>query len=101
MLYPKMAKIYIKKPLKDAPEAKVFWLKDGRKLYNLKDLLLTLENMDEEVFRFHVNPRKNDFIRWIKEVLGDKKLARKLRWTTTRQTTIKKLREHLDENYIW
>ena len=100
MLRAKPVKINIKKVLSNAPEAKVFWTADGRKLYNIRDLLHALENMSENIFRQHVNTKKNDFIPWLKLVIKDRKLARALRWTTTRETTIKKIKDHLERFYI-
>lgn len=96
----KLSKINVKRVLKNAPEAKVFKTADGRKLYNIHELLEALKAMSEETFRQHVNSKKNDFIPWIKLVLGDRRLGRKLRWTTTKETNIKKIKEHLDAHYI-
>lgn len=100
MLNPKRAQLNIKKVLKNAPEAKIFWTSDGKKLYNIRDLVEALEEMAEDTFRTHVNSQKNDFVQWIKLVLGEKRLARTLRWTTTLETTIEKIREHLEKYYI-
>lgn len=100
MLKQKCPKINIKRAIKNAPEAKVFWTADGRKLYNLHDLVQALEKMEERIFKAHVNAKKNDFTLWIKLVLDDKKLARTLRWTTTLGTTVKKIREHIERHYI-
>ena len=100
MLRQKRAKLNIKKVLNNAPEAKVFWTANGKKLYNIRDLLNALKEMNEMDFRVHVTTKKNDFRQWIKLVLGDRKLARALRWTTTLETTIKKIKEHLEEHYI-
>lgn len=91
--------IPIKRRLAFAPETKAFITANGEKLYSLKDLLEALERMDEPTFRYHVNSKKNDFQNWIREVLYDKRLARALRWTTTRETTIKKINEHLEKYY--
>jgi len=100
MLKPKRTKLNIKKVLSNAPEARVFWTADGKKLYNVRDLLHSLKNMQEMDFRVHVTTKKNDFQQWVKLVLNDKKLARTLRWTTTLETTAKKVKEHLEEHYI-
>jgi hypothetical protein len=96
----KISKINVKRVLKNAPEAKVFRTADGKKLYNIHELLEALKTMSEDVFHQHVNAKKNDFIPWVKLVLGDRKLGRKLRWTTTRETSIKKIKDHLDAHYI-
>ncbi|MFA6437128.1 MAG: hypothetical protein WC242_03110 [Candidatus Paceibacterota bacterium] len=100
MLKTKRAKLNIKKILANSPEGKVFWTSDKRKLYNIRDFIKALETMDDLTFRSHVNSKKNDFARWINLVLGDKKLSRTLRWTTTRATTIQKTKEHLKQYYI-
>jgi len=100
MLKPKKAQLNIRKILKNAPEAKAFWTADGHKLYNLRDMLNALENMADDIFHAHVNSKKNDFVQWIKLVLGDRRLGRILRWTTTRETTVKKTKDHIDKHYI-
>jgi len=100
MLKPKRTKLNIKKVLKNVPEAKIFWTADGKKLYNIRDLLGALKDMEEMDFRMHVTSTKNDFKQWIKLAIGDKKLARAIRWTTTIETTIQKIKEHLDQYYI-
>ncbi len=100
MLKPKRTKLSIKRILKNAPEARIFWTADKKKLYNIRDLLNALKDMEEMDFRVHVTSTKNDFKEWIKLVIGDKKLARALRWTTTIETTVQKIKEHLDQYYI-
>ena len=62
--------------LGNVPEDKVFWLKNGSSICNLKDLLVNLRSMDDETFKFHVNKEKNDFKQWIVHVLRDDKLAK-------------------------
>ena len=56
-------------------EDKQFWLHDGRVLQTLHELQEVLGNIKAETFKHHVSPKHNDFSNWIKDILGDKKLA--------------------------
>ncbi len=69
----------IKKSLVQAPEQQCFWTCDGRILRNLKDLSACLKIMSDKSFHYHVGKTKNDFAKWIEEVLGDSALAGKIR----------------------
>jgi hypothetical protein len=77
--------IFSKKPHKDnhckqALPGKEFYLVDGRVLKDIKELSRAFTDMTDNVFLYHVNMqgKKNDFARWIKEVLEDPKTAAKL-----------------------
>jgi len=73
----KPAKIVVKKQVfSQAPEEKVFYLKDGRKIKNLLELTEAFESMTEDVFRHHVNEMRNDFSTWVNDVFEDKDLAK-------------------------
>ncbi len=62
----------------DVPCEKVFWSHDGRTFKNLQELALGLISMDNETYMFHVNNNKNDFAHWVKEVVGDREMAKEL-----------------------
>ena len=64
--------------MKDSPAENVFWLCDGRTLKNVKELLSALEDMNEGVFKYHVNDTKDDFANWIRDIFNDKQLAEAL-----------------------
>ena len=64
--------------LADVPLEKRFWCYDGRVLQNLTDLKSAFETMSDEVFHYHVNDYKNDFSKWVKDVVGDNKLSKDL-----------------------
>lgn len=51
-----------------------FRCSDGRELHSLKDMALSLDEMDDGVFMHHVNMEKNDFVPWVKE-MGEEELA--------------------------
>ena len=76
----KPAKVVLKSQIfGKAPEEKVFYLKDGRKLKSLVELTEALESMSEDVFRHHVNEARNDFSNWIKDVFKDEELAKDIK----------------------
>ena len=69
--------------LGNVPEGQRFWCQDGKLLKNLPELEAALADMSEETFRYHSNETKNDFSNWVKDVIGDEKLARDLLKSTT------------------
>ena len=64
-----------KKILGEVDEERRFFVDDGRILSSLKNLWTAVDVMDEGCFRHHVNKEKNDFSTWIRECLGDVRLA--------------------------
>jgi hypothetical protein len=72
--------------LVQAPADKVFWLRDGAAIANLRELRDALESgMSDEQFAHHVGPGRNDFACWVEDVLGSPGCARALRQASTRQ----------------
>jgi hypothetical protein len=70
--------------LGEVSEDKRFWCHDGRVIQSLPDLKATLEQMPDEVFGYHANEAKNDFSNWVRDVIGDEKLARDLQKRATK-----------------
>src|SRR4030067_2050059 len=62
----------------DVPDDKRFWCSDGRTVKNLQELVTALEQMSDETYRYHANDMKTDFANWVRDVIGDDKLARDL-----------------------
>ncbi|MFH1399108.1 MAG: hypothetical protein ABIG95_03275 [Candidatus Woesearchaeota archaeon] len=60
-----------------------FFTNDGKVLSNLQELHEALKGMDEGTFRHHVNPNKNDFANWIRDVICKKALANKVAKTNS------------------
>jgi hypothetical protein len=64
--------------LGDVPEEKRFWCIDGRYFKNLEELKAALEQMEYETYKHHSNEAKTDFSNWVRDVIGDEKLAQDL-----------------------
>jgi hypothetical protein len=73
-----VSKTAAKARLGDVPEEKRFWCHDGRYLKNLEELEVALDQMTEETFLYHSNETKTDFSNWVRDVIGDEKLAKDL-----------------------
>jgi hypothetical protein len=65
--------------LSDVPQGKQFWCTDSREFKNLADLAAGFKAMSDQTFRYHSNETRNDFSKWVKDVIGDEKLAEELR----------------------
>ncbi len=60
------------------PEEYVFRCHDGRVLKNMKELEEALATMADETFAHHSNSEKKDFSNWVRDIIGDEKLAKDL-----------------------
>jgi hypothetical protein len=78
-----------KRLLADVPEEYVFWCCDGQILRNLKELGDALNTMTDETYVFHVNPEKNDFANWVRDIIKDEMLAKDLQKETNRVQAVK------------
>jgi hypothetical protein len=85
----KMTGPVARQKLADVPEGKQFWCVDGRTLKNLPELAASLEQMSEDTFRTHSNDTKSDFSNWVRDVIGEDKLARDLLKSSTKQQAAK------------
>jgi hypothetical protein len=79
-----VSKSAAKARLGDVPEEKQFWCYDGRVLKNLGELEAALGQMAEETYSYHSNETKTDFSNWVRDVIGDEKLAKDLLNCSTR-----------------
>ncbi len=66
-----------------------FYVCNGVVIKDLDDLLNTLNSIDDKTFNHHVNDEKNDFFCWVRDVVQDKILAKKLESTKDRNKMIK------------
>ncbi len=81
--------------LADVPEDKRFWSNDGRVLKNLRELEASLKEMSDETYAYHASNSKSDFSNWIKDVIGDEKLARDLAKCDNRTKAAKAVGERI------
>lgn len=86
-----------KRILADVAEEKVFWCHDGSVFKNLIELKNALGKMSDETFSYHVNDEKNDFSNWIRDVIGDGKLAKDLLKFKDRTSTLKRIRNRINQ----
>src|SRR4030043_1583419 len=70
--------------LEDVSADKVFWCHDGRVMKNLGELSVALREMSEDTFRYHVTVDRNDFSKWVEDVIGDDELSARLKNSSTR-----------------
>jgi len=83
--------------LGDVPEDKRFYCSDGRVLKNLVELNMALVEMSDDTFAYHSNNEKMDFSNWVKDVIGDEKLARDLGKGVTKVKATKAVNDRI----IW
>jgi hypothetical protein len=65
-----------KRALSDVSPEFVFYVCNGEILKNLEELGKALKRIDDMAYEYHVNAERNDFSNWIKDILGDDKLAK-------------------------
>jgi hypothetical protein len=61
--------------LRSVPDVKRFHCHDGDIFNNIYELKAALGKMRSAAYHHHVTEEKNDFARWVREVLGDDKLS--------------------------
>ncbi len=81
--------------LDEVPEDKRFWSHDGEVFKSLPELAAALNKMEKGVFEYHVNNEKNDFAKWIYDVIGDIKLSKNLEDVNDKKETEKKIKARI------
>ncbi|MFH1589480.1 MAG: DUF5752 family protein [archaeon] len=76
-----------------------FWFTDGTIARNIYELVNTIEVLEDKDFCYHVNEdhQKNDFARWIDEVLGNSKLANDLWSEMDKHKYVRKIRRRVKQ----
>jgi len=74
-----------------------FWLNNGKVLHNIYELLDALISMDDFTFKYHVNGEKDDFVKWINEVICDKTLAKELLTVKNREDYVNKVKKRIKQ----
>ncbi len=62
----------------DTKPEHAFYCADGRVLKNIRELAEELKGISPEAYRHHANESRNDFGNWIRDVYGNKVLAKKI-----------------------
>ncbi len=74
----KITKQEAQKFLSNVPGEYVFCCQDGRTINNLKELQDALATMTDDTYLYHSNAEKEDFSNWVRDIIGDQKLAKDL-----------------------
>ena len=82
--------------LSQVPEEYVFRCQDGRVLRDMKELAEALTTMTDETFAYHSNIEKKDFSNWVRDIIGDEKLASDLGKATIRTQAAKQAATRVD-----
>ena len=64
-----------RKYLAKVPDDVAFWAHDGRVLHDLTELTAALETMTDDTYVYHANAARNDFVNWVRDVIGDQTLV--------------------------
>ncbi len=81
----------------DLPKTHKFWLSSGKEINNLTELYRELVDMEKDVFQHHVTQHKNDFAKWVHDVLADTVLARRLSAARTKLEHTEIVKDRIDE----
>ena len=81
--------------MSDSSPEQSFWVNNGPVLRNLDELAGFLPKMDNDAYSHHANKDKNDFSKWVNDIIGDKKLANELLSSKSRDSMAKKLSSRL------
>jgi len=85
------------KKLKKVKPEHAFQLIDGGELRNLEELAHMLEGMNHQTFQHHVNTQRNDFYNWIKDVIQDEELAKRIRFLKSRLLMRSVIQDRIEE----
>ena len=80
----KLTKDEAKRILSNTAPDKAFWVNNGPVLKNVIELATTAAKLTPQQFMHHVNNAKNDFAKWVGEVIRDSELAKQLRQIKTK-----------------
>lgn len=85
-----------KAPMVVCEEQRCFWSNHGPIACSLKELLYIVENeTNDEQFGYHVNPERNDYAVWVRDVVRDRACATALGKAKKRATFVKALKTTL------
>ncbi len=83
--------------LEDVPAEYAFHLHNGKDLKNILELVKELQQMEDEVFKHHVNDMRNDFHNWVRDIVLDLELAHRLSAVKTKEEMQKIVNDRINE----
>jgi hypothetical protein len=83
--------------LSDVRKGNDFIICNGKHINNLKELLVQLINMSEDVFRYHVTDYRNDFAAWIYNAVGYKELAEAIGPIKSKEKIVETIKSKIDK----
>lgn len=78
-----------------ADDQRSFWVNNGRILNSLVALRDALDEMEKEVYSYHVGKAHNDFAKWVSDVLNDQACATDLAKAKTPKSAKTTVAKHL------
>lgn len=81
--------------LANVPEENVFRLHNGHIFKNMGELSQALSKMGNDDFTYHVNTEKNDFSKWVKDIIKDEKLAKDIAKSKNQSQTAKTVADRI------
>jgi hypothetical protein len=79
----RITQLVVRQRLGDVAEDKQFWCQNRQVFKNLHDMEAAFSRMGDDTFRYHASETRNDFSNWVRDVIGDDKLARDIQKSTT------------------
>ncbi len=84
-----------KKILSNTTPEKAFWVNNGPILKNIIELSVAAKKLTPQQFAHHVNQAKNDFAKWVEEIIRDSDLAKAVRKAKTKEELARAISKRL------
>ena len=81
-------------------EEKDFKFSNGSSVSDLNSFWQSLSEIDDSTFRYHVKGDKNDFAVWVKDVLNEKELAKKMVKAKTKDEVVSVVENRVRQKQI-
>lgn len=86
-----------KRILSSTPPEKAFWVNNGPVLKSIIEMTGAMKKLSPVQFAHHVNKEKNDFAKWVEEVIRDSELAKLVRLAKTKEDMAKAITTRLKQ----
>ena len=86
-----------KRTLSSTPPEKAFWVNNGPVLKSVIELATAAKKLTDRQFMHHVNKTKNDFAKWVGEVISDSELAKRICKVKTKEDLAKVVTDRLKQ----